>query len=545
MGLRILIQSVLLVSPILQCQALPERSAQDGIVFNRTVARQNGPRVFNAVHDAMRQWGSSLHHNGMSFFLATVPEGVLLHHGNGMQESPTWPDWLAFEIEHAENFAGGGRGRRPGGPPGESPEDPPPPPSYEPDGQQSVLAQSDALSDDPRSRAAGGWLHVYQSTRELRYIYVDGMSGGKTSMGTMDTQDYLLRGIRNGGDDRNPPGRPGGPMGEQERANELCELCKTWQLDGIIRMEAGFEIIQCNFSEGLKQIQALQRPSPVDLPTNYRSISGFEFVRALSERYQGIGASRATLDFSSMVSAFFFPLNLSNPNPARPDLPRLSMTTDDELAAIKTKLTEVIELRRGLPHPVAGVNWQGVSDLIVGRYADRLQYMEKMDSAEDMSSELRFILTAFIDYSSDELDIPTAIDRCAHFYLRSAVVPSESDHIIYAAFEVVTTEICTRLFEARNALAGDNTTASLSSATEILRSLMDWLDWTRFKHCPACSVNEVCVIPMWPLGREEDYHHPRCANMSNFDIGGKSYWDHDRPRRPPGDSDDREPPMAA
>src|ERR1700712_1779421 len=91
-------------------------------------ARRRGPEIFNAVHNAMRQWGSSLHHNGMSFFLATVPKGVLLHHGNSSPLSPEDPDWLAYEIEHAENFARGGRGRGPGGPPGERPGNGPPGP---------------------------------------------------------------------------------------------------------------------------------------------------------------------------------------------------------------------------------------------------------------------------------------------------------------------------------------------------------------------------------------------------------------------------------
>ncbi|KAJ4290997.1 hypothetical protein N0V90_010193 [Kalmusia sp. IMI 367209] len=33
----------------------------------------------------MRQWGSSLNHNGMSFFMATVPTGTQLYHGTANQ----------------------------------------------------------------------------------------------------------------------------------------------------------------------------------------------------------------------------------------------------------------------------------------------------------------------------------------------------------------------------------------------------------------------------------------------------------------------------
>ncbi|GME41557.1 hypothetical protein BKCO1_320003 [Neofusicoccum parvum] len=48
---------------------------------------QNANHVFNAIHSSMRQWGSSLNHNGMSFFLASVPEGTQFYHGRSSNES--------------------------------------------------------------------------------------------------------------------------------------------------------------------------------------------------------------------------------------------------------------------------------------------------------------------------------------------------------------------------------------------------------------------------------------------------------------------------
>jgi hypothetical protein len=72
-----------------------------------STARRNGPQIFNAIHNAMREFGSAWHHNGMSMFPATVPEGTLLYHGTKLhgREVPVGLEWLAFELEHAENFA--------------------------------------------------------------------------------------------------------------------------------------------------------------------------------------------------------------------------------------------------------------------------------------------------------------------------------------------------------------------------------------------------------------------------------------------------------
>ncbi|KAJ8109866.1 hypothetical protein OPT61_g7148 [Boeremia exigua] len=98
-----------------------------------------------------------------------------------------------------------------------------------------------------------GYLHTYAPTHELHLLYIDGLSAGKTRNGTLDTQDLLLLNLTTGG-----PREPGHPMGdEMARANGLCELAATvWQnrIDGIIRMEGGFEIILCDFAAHLQRI---------------------------------------------------------------------------------------------------------------------------------------------------------------------------------------------------------------------------------------------------------------------------------------------------
>lgn len=103
-------------------------------------ALQNANHVFNAVRGAMRQWDSSWNHNGMSFFLATVPKDIQFYHGRSTNGSVTGMEWPAFEPEHALLFAHD----RPQHPLGEGPGGPPHKKHEGRDGQ-----------DDHRSRQRG------------------------------------------------------------------------------------------------------------------------------------------------------------------------------------------------------------------------------------------------------------------------------------------------------------------------------------------------------------------------------------------------------
>jgi hypothetical protein len=615
----------------------------------------------------MRQWGSSRHHNGMSFFHTTIPKGVLLHHGSAKADSPTGLEWLAFEIEHAEAFAS------PRGPPGK----PKPPPasrggffglfeSREGRVNDNQRPLGNARMDEPVSEASG-WLHSYRTTRPLQLLYIDGMSAGKTDMGTLDTQDVLLRnrssviqrvrrslgsfdgshhphspghpddpryadrthhpdasrrrdrpppdgpyhpdrprhpegpggrdGLRRPGGPRHPedphpdrpgrsddlhhrehsdrpdhsdiphrpgaasrpdghrrpdhpdtpyhpdgpggppnrdgPGTPyhpggghGGPMDEQSRAQDLCTLSADWGLDGFIRMEAGFEVIKCDFMDGMEEVQALRRPGAKETGSRWNGFGSLEQLRGLAERYEGIGSSRAIVHFSSMVSAFFFPVDLSNPDPQHADLPRLSNISDTEIKAIRGLLDDSI--RDSLASAGRTVDWQDVSDIIVSRYADRIQAMAEVTPSVDlMARQVNFLLDMFINYTSsaEVPDLAGAEDRCAVFYLHSLELSGSTDELIHAAFSTVMSEICAALFRVRR-LVVENPRPdgrSLKSAKDVMLSLTRFLAWPRFQACRGCSLDKVCFTPMWPMVGKEDYDRPRCVDQSTF--GGKgSYW---------------------
>ncbi|KAI1295307.1 hypothetical protein F5Y03DRAFT_371952 [Xylaria venustula] len=537
MHLRILLGGCLVTASAVSGEPVANRFRP-----SEDVARSKAPQIFNAIHNSMRQWGSSLQHNGMSFFLATVPQGVLFHHGNNSPLSPSEPEWLAYEIEHAEGFARGrmgGLGRGPGnilrrGPHGRS-------------------MYPSGVVDEEEEEEEHGYLHVYRTTRPMKYIYVDGMGAGKTSMGTLDSQDMILRGkktclnnteqglrMRHQDEDK-PPSRPpggGGPMDERQRAADLCELAQEWSLDGIIRMEAGFEIIHCDFSDGLEQVQALQRPTDSAAAPGRRGSGGLEHLRGLAERYQGIGSSRTTIDYSSMVSAFFFPANLTNPDPKRQDLPRLCSAGQDELAKIKGFLKKTISEKKD--QQFRTVDWQDVTDIIVARYADRLKFMaEETHSLEVMASEVNFLTTVFIDSQDREDQVNNAVERCTSFYLGSVSLITESDAYVKAALDTTMRKICKVLFEVRDLVATNPSPdqKSLESSVSAVKDLTEYLNWTRFKRCPPCAIDEVCLIPMWPFGTVQQYNSPRCSNGTDVN-GEENYWGHGPGGRPGG-----EPPM--
>lgn len=323
-------------------------------------------------------------------------------------------------------------------------------------------------------------------------------------------------------------------MDERERAVELCQMVQPWGLHGMVRMEAGFEIIHCNFSDGLQQVQALRRPVSQSRDALSIRVNSFEFLRGIAARYEGIGARRTVIDMSSMVSAYFVPgINLTNPDRMRPDLPRLVSAASTDLQTVRRRLAEIIPERVAQKAPPS-IDWQGISDLIVGRYSERMQYMLELAQVADeislatIAREINFLLDVYIDYPGqdrvDGVNIDTAVYRCAHHYVRTIErnLATEADNFLHTAFIGVTNDICTTLFQVREATLSSQAEDFLTIA-ETLSDLLDRLNWATFKRCPTCGLGEVCMIPMWPMGTVSQYRSPRCTNGTDSE-NDESYW---------------------
>ena len=507
------------------------------------VAASRGNQIFNSVFDSLRKYGSTVHPNGMSIYLATMPQGVLLHHGNGRNATPTSLDWLAYEIEHAEMFARTKFGRGPGGgPPHDSPHNGPhdgphgPLPPHKsaallptPPSHEMVLsgesASQVALGDEKTTEKEGhGWLHIYRTSRPLQFLYIDGMSGDKGSDGVIDTQDYLLRSAtpeqaaikakakaaktKTAAPTTSP--KPPGPPGESARAEDLCELCAEWGLQGVIRTEGpGTEIIKCDFFDGLEEVQSLQRPKssgggfPGGPGGGHDRRPGGGFPGGPGGGYRGprpggpggpphmpsgpfdvengfrdVGGHRTVLDYASMVSAFFFPVNLTNPEAGRAAFPRLTSASNDELVAIKSYLHNVVEARRNAPP--AAYSWRDVADLIVRRYQPYLVSLAN-STAASFEGEVQSALNVFTDYSvMDAAQRDTeGRARCTAFYLQTKTpLETETDELLYAAFEGVTGKICNVLYDAANTVAGSKDETVVASARGSIKNLIAYLDWS-------------------------------------------------------------------
>ncbi|KAK7402971.1 hypothetical protein QQX98_011281 [Neonectria punicea] len=518
---------------------------------NHESAKENANRVFNAIHSAGRQWGSSLYHNGFGFFPAVMPMGTLLFHGDWNNTVPVGPEWLAFEIEHAEGFARShqrGSRRRPGFPGGRKPEDPnhPPPPLKGHSNHQEPLSGSEETRQELRRRhddhgpdddgdenkTIRGYLHTYQAKRDLNLLYIDGMSAGKTGMGTLDSQDLLLR------ENTTNHQQPG--FNEIPRALDLCDLAGEWGYDGLVRMEAGFEVIYCDFTNGLNLISMMRTMMPED-KVGDDSLAQFQWARAVGERYNGLGADRLRIDFSSMVSGLFFPINITSTDIERPDLVRLESAGLPALKDIKTYLADVATQPRRFT-----VNWQGVVDLIVGRFAKRIDSMTSDAlSWKLFVDEIESITATWFDAAPLPDDISLAdegvnrtadaIFRCRKHFLRPATINWEKwsfeDELIFTSIDTVMGNVCSTLFSVRDQLydasaRGDSRLQKAAKAGRTLvRNLMEDLAWTIWAQEQPCPTGEVLFIAMWPFGGAKDHWNPGCRSIDGLmQPGDEPYW---------------------
>lgn len=574
--------------------------------------------IFNAVHSSMRQWGSSLNHNGMSLFLATVPEGTQLYHGTPKENAVKGMDWLAFEPEHALIFARPRGALRPlhehglsevhpdgefardeswksvwrSGPPSRESSDGPrsgksiaeerasnakearvdwsdearlsqayavrpphhtddfsshfAPPDFDkrprtPNGRtrKSPLFQHGRINEQqPFTRHQSeqddrfGYLHTYVPKHDLQLLYIDGLSAGKSNIGTLDTQDLLLL---NG-----TISNPMGPIAEErERATGLCDLAKSiWKkkIDGFLRMEGGFEIILCDFQKHLERTDVVGIGA--GRTDNGGFLGGWQYLKAITSRYDGIGGGRVRLYYDHFVSIFAYPgLKDLFCNDVRSNypMPRLQNISQTDLATIREDVTAMI-LQRGGSGNADGVTWRSVTDMVVRRYSAPLHFLHTNEKLRHDSVALTEylwpILLPYIDRR--QRNTTSELERCvAHLVPELRSEATLAHRTVYA----VTHRICDTLFTA---LSIASTTASHSvgssararPAIDAVHELVEYLQWTSWKECGTCADEEICYIPIWPMGTIEDHASPRCRNKET--AGNRfGYWGPMGPRRPP------------
>ena len=502
-------------------------------------ATLNANHIFNAIQSSMRQWGSSLNHNGMSFFLATVPEGVHLYHGTPNAARVQGLQWLALEPEHAMNFAWDivdcdyanvSMSSKPLSK------------WLDPRGNmqlslpvggrlmvQSLLKPPKRPPPDkePLVCIAPGYFHTYATVRDLNLLYIDGMSAAKTSNGTMDSQEHILL--------YDSPERP--PFDDWSRAKNLCQIARNhWQgkIDGFIRMEHGFELVLCDFANvDLVSVLAADHGYAVhDRLHNHEAAAAemFNFFASITSRYFGVGGERVMLYYDSFVTAYSFPeLDLF---PSNAIFPRLTSIPYTSARQVFSHISDMALNHQ--PNP-SGPNWQSITTLLTTRYSRHLQLFSKSPTfrnSTELHRAIHMILGPYI--STADRNTTLEVDRCATAFLPYHLhsLPQSSQSLAHRSFLTVSTHLCSTLFSILN-----NETLTLHDQRAVVKGLMDYLSWPEFKYCsPACELNEVCFTAIWPWGNISDIERPSCKNGMGI-LESRGDWDM---RWRPHDNDDDE-----
>lgn len=511
---------------------------------NHDSAKTNANHIFNAIHSAGRQWGSSLNHNGFGFIPVTLSAGTLLYHGGHSKDPPEGLEWLAFEVEHAEHFVR--VARRPPVPPKGPPEHEEQP--HPPSSLQKPLGQPET-KDSPDRDSEGrirGYLQTYQTTRDVQLLYIDGSGAAKSPIGTLDSQDHVLF--------PNSSWEWYNIQGEMQRATAMCDMITEWGWAGIMRMEIGYEVIWCDFKSDLQHESSVRALIQEDRLKEQDFMIPYLWTRAVAERYDGLGGDRVKVDFSSMVSGFFFPINISNTDPERPDLIRFKAAKLEHRLDIGTYLRKVFAEPRRF-----NVNWQGVVDMIVTRFSKRLAAMASTNLSTDIFiGELEGAVLAYYEApglpgdvtlaadNDDRNKTAEAINRCATHYLKPAQQSRQNwtlqDDLIHTALSVIMQHICNDLYVMRSVLlqAAPDTSSdayfinksinnndmdkAVNQSRAIVRNLVDELAWTTWRKPQLCAVDEVLVTVMWPYGDSEDYYNPSCVSFNKITEQRRSYW---------------------
>jgi hypothetical protein len=503
----------------------------------------NANHIFNVLTSATRQWGSSLNHNGVSFFLATVPAGTLLHHGRGHADEIVGPEWLAFEPEHAANFAvqvrdgDGNHIPLPGAPPNASVK-----------WHWPMIVSSEQLHSQPRSMAHKdhqqsvlrhqfhlpvrnytmypGYLHTLVPKRDLHLVYIDGMSAGKSTIGTLDSQDrVLLRRMRS------PDARLWDDFG---RAQDLCRMAKEQhggRVDGFMRMEHGFEVILCDFSI-METVDVLKHEVKSEI---------FDFFVAVTNRYPGLGHDRVWLNSNTFVTAFEYPeLNIfeNSTDGALPNITLIGTEWADRLSADLEDLALTDDFPCASDFVVGAFNldrhdWQAVADQYVLRFAKRIQALQSSPHIDEpglLANTTASMLAVHINGTLSPAELTEAVDRCTYFFIPQPLIdrPLSEQPLAQRAITTVTTRVCSTLLSIAMEPSDD-----IDAQRGRLRDLQEWLQWPVWKYCDdgrGCGIDALCFTSIWPWGTQEDHDHPRCLNRGNFlesvfnSTGMGSYW---------------------
>jgi hypothetical protein len=355
------------------------------------------------------------------------------------------------------------------------------------DSSQQVL--DEIMGSVNSDSEAGGYLHTYEAAKDLRLLYVDGMSAGPGSREAYDSQDLILFNDSIGDTKPMPDIPVGGPPSEKQRAYYACRLAQeTWgdKIDGLVRTEADFEIILCNFERDLEVVHITQTkpgsgggfpggkpgkgrgpggpkgPGGPGGPRGPRGPSGDYLTFAT--RFDELMGEKVVLDFDNFVTAYTYGLDLFPNNAALPQLRHIPM---EQLAVIRNDINTLVDTRK----PSLDVfDWRSVADAIVFRYSDELQSFASgnFSSLEALRQKIEQRLEPFIDYR--DAGSQNVVGRCStEFTPSSAPVGSLGGRAVRSISRKVCSTMVSALFDQD---------MNLEKATVSFQELVSFLGWT-------------------------------------------------------------------
>ncbi|KAL5611677.1 hypothetical protein BROUX41_000745 [Berkeleyomyces rouxiae] len=209
----------------------------------------SAPHLFASASTLLQQWSNTIFPSGQTLAAVELPAYTMVYHGRLDAETPPSPEWLALDVEMAYGIMGSTR---------------------------------------------TSYLLTFQTTRRVKCLYFDGESATLMGQGQLDTQMLHIYGNVSGPvarDDNREGGQgrhPGSGLldAEYARATGLCDWIqheklggRGWGIEGVVRMNAGFEIIWCDFlSDSLELVSLLNVSTPLDTNSGVYSRRNSEIV---------------------------------------------------------------------------------------------------------------------------------------------------------------------------------------------------------------------------------------------------------------------------
>lgn len=540
---------------------------------------RNANHMFNAIRGAMRQWDSSWNHNGMSFFLAEVPEGVQFYHGTRQEHAVTGMQWLAFEPEHALMFARGGprggpgKGRkgkygrpppamdreveedrrhhgRKGPPPPSSLDDSsdhhkdgrPPPRAFEPSHQEHDRANSKPKrrpGPPEEHRKLRPRLQESKTDQHGEQRILAGHGGPSVPEMEQNSTGYLhfyrtvhpLNLLYIDGMSAGKTGK--GTLDTQDYvlrlgSNEITGNSPFGETD---RAQALCNMSRDAWEGRVDGFLRMEGGFEVIL-CNFSAHLHLERVQAVASgepsdrgHDSGFGLYRAIANRFHGIGGNRVDIDYTSMVSAFAsdmDLFTNDTTLPNELLPrLQNQSTsQLMSLQEEVTRMVLGAAREPTVNWqsIAEMFVQRYATpLQYLISPGLSDSDFKSELQTLLrPFTSDSVnDTGLVAQRCVDQFLPSQWQDTLAGQVVQQVGHKICSTLATSLLSTMSSIAEDG--ASISARTDI-KQLTTYLDWPIWRECkPSCAVNELCILPLWPLtGNIEDRQQPRCKNATAF-----------------------------